>query len=283
MKHIILFIFLCCFTLSCTTTIERRTGVSSRDAFREESFLRYSDDRLARIEGLSYKGLRLCYRGQSKKGLELLRAQGLRNENRPDHWNRVGLCHFIVKDYIKASFYFDLALKKSKKKLYVPALNNIGILHLYHNRYQEAFDHFLKAHKSAQHLRVPRFNLAQIYLRFHILDPAYKILSGLYRQNPEDAEVVYSLASVHLLKNQLKKAQDLLNLIPKEQKSREDIALVRSLLYYQQKEYSQALKAIKGQKFTMTSLEKSAQKLITLCKDRLRESEQRKQFKLTKD
>ena len=282
MKSIILFIPLYFFFFSCSSIMERRISDASRDAFKDESFLRYSEDRLTHLESSAYKGVGLCHSGNYQKGLKILRIQALKKANYSSYWNQVGLCYFIAKNYIKASFYFDLSIEKSKKKLYAPALNNKGILHLHHKRYQEALDNLLKARKAAPHLKVPQFNLAQVYLKFYLLAPAQKILSKLHRHNSKDIEVIHSLASVHLLQNQVNKAQRLLASIPTKQQNREDVALLQSLLSYRQEKYLQAMKTLEAQKFTIIPLRESATKLRALCKERLEKSIKVKQAKVTK-
>ena len=191
-------------------------------------------------------------------------------ENNPSYWNQVGMCYFMYKNYKKADFYFNWAIKISGRRPYVPAINNLGVISMNLKHYQQALNYFKQAQKHNRSFRVPLFNLSQVYLKFHLLGPAQKILKKLYLKNNKDVEVIYSLGSLYLLKGNLSKAHRLWESIPKDRRNREDIALMRSLTLYQQKKYKKALSILKEQDFEkFLSMKKSALKLQKLLEIQL--------------
>ena len=273
---IFLLTILSAFFFGCSVApLNLRTDKADQDAFKKESFLRYSHGRLGELQKTAYKALGKCHKGKAQDGLEMLKKEALAHKQRPDYWNQVGLCYLISRNYIKAAFYFDLSMKKSPKGFYAPALNNMGVLYLRLGHHQRALDTFKEiTSKGKSSLEVPQFNLSQLYLRFHLLASAKKILEKLHRRNNQDIEVIYSLASLALLQGELSKAHKLFESIPQDQRKREDITLGRALVFYQQKKYEKALEVLKQQKFgSLASLKNSAEKLKELIKNRLEEQE----------
>ena len=263
--------------LGCSAlSLSLRTNDSSRDTFREESFLRYSHNRLKKFYGTPYEGLAKCHEGEHGEGLEQLRKQLAVKKDRPDYWNEVGLCYFMAKNYPIAAFYFDLAIKKSPKgRPYIPAFNNRGVLHLQLGHYQQAQELFKAAHKKNPKLKVPQFNLAQIYLRFYLLGPAKEILQKLHKENDQDVDVIHSLGSLYLLEGNLSRSEALFKSIPREFQERQDIAWVRALSYYQQKKYRETLKVLKKYDLEEFSpLKESVTRLMSLTVRRMKELEE---------
>ena len=259
---------------SCSTTRPTlRTSQAAQDTFKKESFLRYSSQRLNQFKNTPYRGLAQCHQGNPKKGLDTLKKKAFIQQNKPSYWNQVGMCYFMYKDYKKAAFYFNWAIKRSRpRRPYVPAINNLGVISLHLKHHQQALNYFKRAKKYSRSFSVPLFNLSQVYLKFHLLGPAQKILKKLYRKNKKDVEVIYSLGSLYLLKGNLSKAHQLWESIPKNRRNRQDIALIRSLTLYQQKKYQQALSLLEEQNFEkFLSMKKSALKLQKLLEIRLKE------------
>lgn len=276
MKVIYLYATLLILSSCAVTRHTLRTDQAAQDTFREESFLRYSPQRLEQFKNTPYTALAKCHQGDTGIGLRMLRKQAFVQKDQPFYWNQVGMCYFIAKDYQKATFYFDLSLKKSGIHPYVPAINNLGVLYLHLNHHQQALDHFKRAHQHNRLLMVPLFNLSQIYLTFHSLTPAKKILEKLYRRNNQDTEVIYSLGSLYLLEGNLTRADQLWKSIPDDRRKREDIALMRSLTLYQQKKYEQALSVLEEQDFgQFLSVKSSALKLRELLEVHLEERKDR--------
>ncbi|MCY4643431.1 MAG: hypothetical protein OXB88_02340 [Bacteriovoracales bacterium] len=221
-----------------------RINNASRDSFKEESLLRYSDERLKNIQEVSLKNLADCHLGSEEEGLKSLRSKISSRKESPDYWNQVGLCYFLNGKKKKSIFYFNMAIKKSKKRPYSPALNNKGVVFLHLGHERQALGLFRKAEKGNKSLKVPLFNMAQVYLRFHLLAPAKKILIDLHRKNPRDTHVIYSLASLHLAENQDEKAHELFQSVPSDDLKFPHIALLRSMLFYRKGEYKKAISTI---------------------------------------
>ena len=271
----LVFCFLLFFVSACSSNRPMlRTDYVMEDIFNQESFLRYSTSRLELLGNTPYAALAKCHGGDSGGGLALLKQDAFVKLDSPRYWNQVGACYFVLKDYAKAAFYFDFAIKKSGKKSYAPALNNLGVLSLALKHDHEALDYFKQAYKSNRSLIVPQFNLAQIYLRFHLLDPAKKILQELYRKNDQDVEVVYALGNLYLLQQNIELAYQLLESIPEDKKQREDITLVRALALHQRGKYRQALVILSEQSFGQIPLMKeSAEKLEKLLEYKILKSD----------
>ena len=267
MRTILSFILVSVLSSCATHQGILRVDKGDRDAFKEESFLRYSKNRLKELMGTPSSSLALCHLGKEEKGLENLKKDFLKRKDDPDYWNQIGLCYFLKKDYKKAVFYFDLSMKTKKGKVpYLPALNNMGVVHLHLGHYQQSLNLFKRVTSYNSKLLVPRFNTSQIYLRFHRLAPAKKILEGLYRENKNDLEVIHSLGTLSLLEKNINRAYFLFHSIPKDELGRDDIALMKAITFYQQKKYKKSLSLLKDHRFgKVGNFQKSANELRSLA------------------
>ena len=94
-----------------------RTDKVGQDAFKDESFFRYSHGRLKKLQETGYKGLGQCHQGKYEEGLEMLKKEAMTNQQRPDYWNQVGLCYLMARNYTKASFYFEFGHEESSQTI----------------------------------------------------------------------------------------------------------------------------------------------------------------------
>lgn len=267
------------FTSCATKFLTSKVSDPQKDSFKKESFLRYSSDRLEKLEGTAFKGLSLCYQGKISEGKETLLHELKQRKNDPAYWNELGMCAFLEENYGKADFYFDLSLEKAPKGHYPPALNNKGILKLRLRHYESALAYFKKSvGKKREHL-VPLFNMAQVYLQFNLLEQAGPIMEEIYQRNQKenvnkDPDLLFSLGSVYLLKGQTKKAMEFFGQIPSDYQNREDVTLVTAISLYEEKKFYEAKEILEGQNFIhYVPLKRSAKKLSELIENEIKRIE----------
>lgn len=260
----------------CSTKfLTSKVGDPSKDSFKEESFLRYTEDRLEKLEKTSYKGLSLCYQGKIEEGKGILQKELKERKEDPLYWNELGMCSFLEDKYGKADFYFDLSLSKAKKGYFPPALNNKGMLNLKLRHYEKALDYFKKAVGKRREHQVPLFNMAQVYLQFNLLDQAGPLMEEIHKRNRnKDPDLLFSLGTVYLLKGQTKKAMELYGQIPGDYKNREDVTLVTAISLYEEKKYYEAKEVLESQNFiNYVPLKRSAKKLSELIEGEIKKIE----------
>ncbi|MEC7276818.1 MAG: CDC27 family protein [Bdellovibrionota bacterium] len=253
-------LFFCgCATKHLASKVEQ----DKYDGFKEESFLRYTQDRLNGLDANKYAALSLCHQKDFEEGLTTLRGQLKEKKKSADYWNQVGMCYFLREDYPKAEFYFNFSLEQDRNKNYAAALNNLGILKLKDRHFDEAITYFNKAKRGGH--KVPRFNLAQVFLEFNLVDKALIVLEDLHRSAQSDPDLLFSLASAYLMKGRTKNAMGILDKIPNEFREREDIALINAVTLYEQRNYYAAKEVLEATTFlSYYPLKKSAQKLTDL-------------------
>lgn len=274
MKNLIVIIATLLFFASCATkTLTSKVGDANLDSFREESFLRYTEERLKGLESTPYQALAKCYAGEIKEGLDILQAEMKKKKKDPEYWNQVGMCYFLKDNFTKAEYFFELSLAQAKGGHFAPALNNLGVLKLKLRHYEDALNYFKKATGHNEKHKVALFNQAQVYLQFNLLDQAAPILENLAsrKNNQNDPDLTFSLGSVYLLKGQTKKAFEIFNTIPEKYKNREDVTLVRAISLYEQGKFYEAREVLEGINFlNYVPLKRSAKKLALLVAERIK-------------
>lgn len=251
-----------------TSTLTSKITDGKRDTFRQESFLRYTEDRLDKLENTPYSALAKCHNDDVNEGLKDLQKQTHKRKKNPEFWNQVGMCYFLSDRMVKAEYYFQYSLNLNKRSPYAPALNNLGTIKLKQGHYQLALDYFKKAaryKKGHSNLKVPLFNQAQVYLQFNLLPNAQKILEALNHENRHDPDILLSLGSVYLLEGQTQRSLKMLKDIPERYQKREDVTLIRALGLYEEKKFFEVYELLKEYDFThYVPMKKSAQKLKQL-------------------
>lgn len=265
MRNLTLLLIALPFLASCATkTLTSKVIDPNQDSFKEEAFLRYTTDRLERLEKTPYSALSKCHQGDYNEGLKALQITMKENKKSPEYWNQVGMCYFLSENYAKAEFYFELSLNNSGQR-YSPALNNIGVLKLKTRHYEDALNYFKRAGKIGKSNNVPLFNQAQVYLQFNLIDQAGPILKDLNKKSKTDPDILFSLGTVYLLKGDTKESLTLFNQIPQSYKNREDVTLVKAIGLYEEKKYYQAKETLDSVNFiNHVPLKRSAKKLSEL-------------------
>ncbi len=200
----------------------------------DESMERYTEGEKENIEEKSNeldKLMALCHLKKSKEAFELADNIYLKNSENPIYWNSVGLCFFYQQDYRKAQLYFNKALGKEKN--YAPAMNNIGVLYRMKNEDQKALEAFKTAKIYNRFSQTPKFNIAQLYLEYGLIDKAFSEFIRMKKMAPNDMDVRAALATAYLLKKEFRQAVNEFESLPEKIQEREDVVINYALsLYY---------------------------------------------------
>lgn len=225
----------------------RALSENAYDGLRFESLNRYDFNRLDQSK-YAQKGIALCHKKQYNEAYKIFKTQLDNQKENPVYWNHLATCFLLEKKYPKAKFYYDLALsiapKKSKIKSVI--MNNLGLYYLNMNRpylAQESFNSAIKANKK---YKTPKYNLAQVYLKFSQFKSAQEILTKLYKSSPKDIDFIYSLGHLNLMQGKYEKANKYFSLIPKKYIQRDDIATNFALSLYFSGQSDKAYKIVKN-------------------------------------
>ena len=242
MKHLIMLSFL---LVGCNSVSVKNTARSSgEDVLKNESMLRYGQERLEKIsesETHLLQSVAYCYRGKISKGLEHLKAKYKEAKSKASYWNQIGTCYFLDNKIGKARLFFQKALQTSRNHhSYAPAYNNLGLVYLKEKQYELSLSSFEQAIKAKPGLLTPLFNLGHLYLKFGNAKDAEKIFRRLYTKNKKDIDVISALGSLALTKGRYKDAIRLYKTISKSDLKRPDIALNYAMALTQTKKTLEA-------------------------------------------
>src|SRR5690606_8552678 len=159
------------FLYSCShgPAMNRTIPVASWDALKEESVIRWDQQRLSTLTSSNA----LCYQGEVKKGLDSLKKSFYERRRNSNYCIEVGNCYFQSNKFYQAKFYYQPALNETKNnKVKGMAYNYLGIIALEQKNWSIAQELFLHSSKQDGSLKVPRYNLALLYLDFNLIDQA---------------------------------------------------------------------------------------------------------------
>ncbi len=221
-----LIISLLVFLASCSSSrLERKIADDSFDSLSDETFLRYNDARLSESKTLVSR----CYSGDSEEVLQEYREKFLKKEQNPEYWIHIGNCYFVSNQWSKAEFYYQLALESKKKSIQALAMNNLGLLSFKYEHWERGKDYLKKAMDLAPSSKVPRFNMAQLYIQFGHYKEALDLLNHSAFKSKKDVDVMFSFANIAVYQNDLNTASKWFKEIPASYFKREDIAITYSL------------------------------------------------------
>lgn len=177
------------------------------------------------------KSLALCHEKDISEGKARLEKVMTNEKANPLYWNALGICYSLSNEPLKANFYYELGLeaialyKRADKNFAEAALiNNIGLIHLSHKRFNDAYVAFKKAEVLAPENFSIQLNQVQLFLEFKYDEKALTVLKKLESSRPGDNEVLYSLALVYSRKSDYEKALLSLSKINSELTARPDIS-----------------------------------------------------------
>ncbi|MEI8347119.1 MAG: tetratricopeptide repeat protein [Pseudomonadota bacterium] len=237
----VLFFLLCLTLTACSGVWRKDNEMKKEDLLGEESFMRYNLGKMASLTNdENYKAVALCHQGRHKEGLAILKDDYKKFKNDPQYWNNLGTCYYLKGDPSKAEIYYRLGLASAVKQPNPMLENNLGVLYYQRGLYDEAYRQFKKSVGQDANILTSRFNLAVFYLRFGRWDEARDILVKLYKVNPADVDVLTTLATTYLYKNEIKNSLELFQKIPVEYRTRQDIAIFYALALYYKKDFANA-------------------------------------------
>lgn len=236
---------------SCSLSQINRQTNFEKDLFNDETLLRFNSvaiKQLSESQDIKLSSLAQCHQGQSKEGLKKLQSHYAKFKTDPFYWNIVGTCYYLGEQMPKASFYFQHALnlsKRSKARAYT--FNNLGVILLKQRHYDQAFEMFSKSMKINKSLVTPKFNLAQLHIQFGQIQEASRLLNELLEREPEDIDVLTSLAVIAMIDEDYKKAISIYEKFEDEQLQRADIAGYFALSLYKDGQYNRAKEVLEEQ------------------------------------
>jgi tetratricopeptide (TPR) repeat protein len=216
--------------VSCSSSrIDRKIDDVSWDSLADESYLRWGENRL-RSHQQSLHEVVNCYQGEAKETLEKYKREYLTKGQTPYYWLHIGNCYFTQEAWPKAEFFYRMTLEEAKASTIKSiALNNLALIHFKYEQWEKGREYLQQSMKLAPSFKVPRYNVSQLYLQFGLYDKAIEVLNERAFNGHKDIDVYFSLANAHLYKNDLKKADEYFQKIPKEYFRREDIAATYAL------------------------------------------------------
>ncbi len=202
------------------------------DGLRFESFNRYDLVRLDKQVKLQ-NPVALCQRAEYNDANDIFKDRLDKNLNNYDYWNQISTCYILKKEYTQAKKFLDIAMSTAKTKVHKSLiLNNIGVVQLETENYQEAKDYFKKAIALNKAALSPRYNLSQVFMKFGLYNKAQEQIKTLLKRNAQDIDFLNSYAHIELMQNRYKQALVFFNKIPKAYRSRDDIATNMAMTYF---------------------------------------------------
>ena len=265
MKTIISFLILSTFITSCAHNKGiMKVDEIALDGLRFESLNRYSISNLDMVKK-SKKNIAMCHKGNYNEATEDFKATLDQNQNNPEYWNQLATCYLLNNKLSQAKFYFDLGLKTSKnnKKIKTLIYNNIGVYFMKLKMFPEALASFSTANKYSKKYLTPKYNMAQIYLKFGLYKKAKPILIKLLQKEKKDIDFLNSLAHLNLMTGKYKQAKNLYSRIPVKYITRDDISTNYAMTLYMLGDYKKALTIIKASRMEQSYYELSQNSLIS--------------------
>jgi tetratricopeptide (TPR) repeat protein len=214
-------------------SIDRKTDKSKNDVLESESLNRYGERKLSLIGNNPLNmALIKCHKGKIQEGLLNLKKYAIKEKDNSVYWQKVATCYYLDRKYSKSEFYNILGLKSATTKDRSAIHNNLGLIYLQKNHYEQAKQAFLKSLKLNKRFNTPRFNLAHLYIKFGLFSLALQELNYLIKHSPNDIEVIKSIAITQTQIGDYYKAINGFEKIPVDLRKRSDIAV-----YYAQALY----------------------------------------------
>jgi tetratricopeptide (TPR) repeat protein len=247
----LLIILLTLLITSCGSHKLNLASSRSEDTFSNETFMRYGHNRLKNTNTADKLNSALinCYKGKFKKALKSFKYQLNDQRKNNKYWLYIGNCYGLYGNTAKANFYYDYAMS-GKNEIKAAVLNNRALMAMKANNFNEASDLLNKAIKLAPSIKVTKYNLAQLYIKFNHTKEARNLLRP-YLNSSNDKDLVFSMMNIELIEGNLKQSKHWEEKIAVNDYKREDIALYRALLFFELKEFNKAKEALGLQRPTV--------------------------------
>lgn len=237
--------------VSCGSNKISNIQSNNSDTFSDETFMRFGHTRLENTstEDELQNALVNCYRGNFSKGLGQLKRNLNKNRDNSKYWLYLGNCYGLYGNIQKSNYYYDFALAGSKR-IKSAVLNNRSLIAMKAHNYNEATTLLLKAIKLSPEVKITKYNLAQLYIKFNHTEKARKLLLP-YINSSTDTDLIFSMMAIELIENNLEKSKKWQEKFKTNDLKREDISLYRALLYFELKDYRNAKMALGMQRPTI--------------------------------
>lgn len=164
-----------------------------------------------------------CYEGDFKAAFSAADEKYSAYKKNPGYWNQIGNCYYLMKDFKKAILYYNKA--KGLNSSYIPAVNNLGVVFQAQGDFKNALVFYKNAVNMGASSKTPRFNMANIYLKFGIISKACGIFNALASSSPLDSDLLNARANCFLLNRNFSAAVSEFKKIPREDLSKGYIGL----------------------------------------------------------
>lgn len=264
------------FLASCSSSrIDRKIEDVHWDSLADESYLRWGEGRLEKFSSSQHEVIN-CYRGKEKETLAKYRMDYEKLSSTPYYWLHVGNCYFVQDSWSKAEFFYRMSIEETKNATVRSiAQNNLALIHFKHEQWEKGKDLLKEAMKTASGFKVPRYNMAQLYLQFGHYDRAIELLTEGPFKGTQDVDVYFLLANAWLYKGDLTAAGKYFSQIPKHHFKREDIAATYALYLIRRNDLRGASEVMKGRDrsgvLEITAISQKIEKILAV---RLKEREE---------
>lgn len=164
-----------------------------------------------------------CYQGDFKEAFSVADEKYSVFKKNPGYWNQIGNCYYLMKDYKKAIMFFNKA--KGLNASYIPAVNNLGVVFQAQGDFKNALFFYKNAVNLASASKTPKFNMANMYLKFGIINKACSIFNALAASSPMDSDLLNARANCLLLNRNFSAAVSEFKKIPSDDLSKAYIGL----------------------------------------------------------
>jgi tetratricopeptide (TPR) repeat protein len=165
----------------------------------------------------------LCYDGDFSKAFSLADKNYSSYKKNPGYWNQIGNCYYLRKDYKKAILFYNKA--KGLNPNFTPALNNLGVVFQTQGDFKKALFFYKSAVNLSAAAKTPRFNLANIYLKFGIVNKACSLFNALSGSSPMDVDILNAKATCALFNRNYALAVSEFKKIPSDELSKGHIGI----------------------------------------------------------
>jgi tetratricopeptide (TPR) repeat protein len=271
MTNLLLILVAISLAACSSSRIERKIDDVTWDSLADESYLRWGIERLKK-EANPERPVVFCYQGKTKETLDLFKREYLTRKDDPHFWLHVGNCYFVEEKWTKAEFFYRQALEEAKlPTVRSIALNNLSLIHFKHEQWEMGKELLRESMTLASKFKVPRYNLAQLYIQFGFYDKAIEIFNDPVFRGDKDIDVYFSLANAYLFKGDLQKAHQYFKLIAGESFRREDIAATYALYLVRTGDIKTAAEIMKNrQRSGVSELTAISQKIEKLLSQKLK-------------
>ncbi|OUR97115.1 hypothetical protein A9Q84_12355 [Halobacteriovorax marinus] len=239
--RVLILSFLSLVLISCGSNRINNTQLSTADTFSDETFMRFGHARLRSIKNrnIMINSLVQCYRGNYSKGLKDLQKSLVKYRDNPKYWLYIGNCYQLYGNSLKANHFYDYALS-GPAHVKSAIFNNRALMAMKAHNYEEAQTLLSKSIKLTSSHKVPKFNLAQLYIKFNETKKARQLLAGYLTHSTSDVDLIFSMMSIELAEGNLQAALKWSKKFKQNDLKREDISLYRSLLYVELGQFKKA-------------------------------------------